>query len=58
MPRQRFSGIQKAAIFFHSIEEDAVVEIFRHMEHKEVEQITNYMTPGKGGGRRCPGSPG
>jgi len=43
MLSQRFSGIQKAAIFFLSIDEDTVVEIFRHMEYREVEQITNYM---------------
>jgi flagellar motor switch protein FliG len=43
MPSQRLSGLQKAAIFFLSIDEDAVVEIFRHMEPKEVERITNYM---------------
>jgi flagellar motor switch protein FliG len=40
MSSQRFSGIQKAAIFFLSIDEDAIVEIFRHMEPWEVEQIT------------------
>jgi flagellar motor switch protein FliG len=43
MPSQQFSGIQKAAIFFLSIDEDSVVEIFRHMETREVEQITTYM---------------
>jgi flagellar motor switch protein FliG len=37
------SGLQKAAIFFMSIDEDTVVEIFRHMEPKEVEHITNQM---------------
>jgi flagellar motor switch protein FliG len=44
MSGQRFSGLQKAAIFFLSIDEDSVVEIFRHMEPREVEQIANYMT--------------
>jgi flagellar motor switch protein FliG len=43
MPGQRFSGLQKAAIFFLSIDEDTVVEIFRHMDPKEVEQITDRM---------------
>jgi len=43
MPGARFSGVQKAAVFFLSIDEDTVVEIFRHMDPKEVEQITNQM---------------
>jgi flagellar motor switch protein FliG len=43
MAAQKLSGLHKAAIFFLSIDEDAVVEIFRHMDPKEVEQITNYM---------------
>jgi flagellar motor switch protein FliG len=43
MPGGKFSGLQKAAIFFMSIDEDTVVEIFRHMDPKEVEQITNQM---------------
>lgn len=43
MPGPGMSGLQKAAIFFMSIDEDTVVEIFRHMEPKEVEHITNQM---------------
>jgi flagellar motor switch protein FliG len=43
MPGPGVSGLQKAAIFFMSIDEDTVVEIFRHMEPKEVEHITNQM---------------
>ena len=43
MPGPGVSGLQKAAIFFMSIDEDTVVAIFRHMEPKEVEHITNQM---------------
>jgi flagellar motor switch protein FliG len=39
----KIAGLHKAAIFFLSVDEDTVVEIFRHMDHKEVEQITNQM---------------
>lgn len=44
MASQKLVGLQKAAIFFLSIDEDAMVEIFRHMEPYEVEQITNHMS--------------
>ena len=37
MASQKLVGLQKAAIFFLSIDEDAMVEIFRHMETYEVE---------------------
>src|SRR5918996_2462474 len=43
MPGPGMSGLQKAAIFFMSIDEETVVEIFRHMDPKEVEHITNQM---------------
>lgn len=43
MPGPVVSGLHKAAIFFMSIDEDTVVEIFRHMEPKEVEHLTNQM---------------
>ena len=41
--KHELTGLQKTAIFFSTLDEDTVVEIFRHLEPREVEVITGYM---------------
>lgn len=43
MAGQKLPGLQKAAMFFLSIDEEAMVEIFRQMDPHEVEEITTCM---------------